>query len=59
MYLYSYVVYHMKKTKKKPEQRKKVVVAVKLEKVVGKSGKDGRIYLPGKWIGKRVKVTLL
>lgn len=49
----------MKKTKKKPEQRKKVVVAVKLEKVVGKSGKDGRIYLPGKWIGKRVKVTLL
>ena len=58
MYLYSYVVYHMKKTKKKPEQRKKIV-AVKLEKIVGKSGKDGRIYLPGKWIGKRVKVTLL
>jgi len=48
----------MKKTKKKMEQRKKAV-AVKLEKVVGKSGKDGRIYLPGKWIGKRVKVTLL
>jgi len=47
----------MKKIKKKPEQRKKVIV--KLEKIVGKSGKDGRIYLPGKWIGKRVKVTLL
>lgn len=46
----------MKKTKKL-EQRKKIVV--KLEKIVGKSGKDGRIYLPGKWIGKRVKVTLL
>ena len=48
----------MKKTKKQTEQRKKAV-AIKLEKVVGKSGKDGRIYLPGKWIGKRVKVTLL
>lgn len=47
----------MKKTKKKQEQGKKI--AVNLEKIVGKSGKDGRIYLPGKWIGKRVKVTLL
>jgi putative transposon-encoded protein len=47
----------MQKTKKNLEQRKKIVI--KLEKTVGKSGKDGRIYLPGKWIGKKVKVTLL
>ena len=57
MYLYPLSSNHMKKTKKKQEQRKKIVI--KLEKIVGKSGKDGRIYLPGKWIGKKVKVTLL
>ena len=47
----------MKKTKKKQEQKKKIVI--KLEKIVGKSGKDGRIYLPVKWIVKRFNVTLL
>ena len=57
MYLYPLSSNHMKKTKKNLEQRKKI--GIKLEKIVGKSGKDGRIYLPGKWIGKKVKVTLL
>jgi putative transposon-encoded protein len=40
----------------KQKKNKKIV---KLEKLVGKSGKNGRIYLPKKWIGKKVKVTLV
>lgn len=30
-----------------------------LEKTVNKSGDSGRVYVPLKWIGKRVKVILL
>jgi putative transposon-encoded protein len=39
-----------------PQTKKKKDIV--LEKVVGKSGNDGRIYLPGAWIGKKVKVSL-
>lgn len=30
-----------------------------LEKTVNKSGDSGRVYVPFKWVGKRVKVILL
>jgi len=30
-----------------------------LEKTVNKSGDSGRVYVPLKWVGKRVKVILL
>lgn len=40
--------------------RPKQQVVTKLVKPVGRnSGNLGRIYLPGNWIGKKVKITLL
>ena len=30
-----------------------------LEKLVKKSGDSGRVYVPLKWIGKKVKIILL
>ena len=30
-----------------------------LEKLVQSSGNSGRVYLPKKWIGKRVRVVLI
>lgn len=30
-----------------------------LEKTVNKSGDSGRVYVPLKWVGKKVKVILL
>jgi len=30
-----------------------------IEKVAQSSGNSGRVYVPNKWIGKRVKVVLI
>ena len=30
-----------------------------LEKIVRKSGDSGRVYIPLKWVGKKVKIILL
>lgn len=30
-----------------------------LEKIVNRSGDSGRVYVPLKWVGKKVKVILL
>jgi putative transposon-encoded protein len=57
----------MKKTKRRilRKTRKTVLgqdqkVLTKLVKSVGKNSDNlGRIYLPGHWIGKKVKITIL
>ncbi|MFZ0896865.1 MAG: DUF2080 family transposase-associated protein [Candidatus Nitrosopolaris sp.] len=57
----------MKKTKRRiPRKTRRTVlgqdqnVLTKLVKRVGKNSDNlGRIYLPGHWIGKKVKITVL
>ncbi|MDQ6866809.1 MAG: DUF2080 family transposase-associated protein [Thermoproteota archaeon] len=57
----------MKKTKRRiPRKTQRIVlgqdqkVLTKLVKRVGKNSDNlGRIYLPGHWIGKKVKITIL
>jgi hypothetical protein len=57
----------MKKTKRRiPRKTRRTVlgqdqnVLTKLVKRVGKNSDNlGRIYLPGHWIGKKVKITIL
>jgi putative transposon-encoded protein len=57
----------MKKTKRRiPRKTRRTMlgqdpkVLTKLVKRVGKNSANiGRIYLPGQWIGKKVKITIL
>jgi len=57
----------MKKTKRRiPRKTRRIMlgedqkVLTKLVKRVGKNSDNlGRIYLPGHWIGKKVKITIL
>jgi putative transposon-encoded protein len=57
----------MKKTKRRiPRKTQRIMlgqyqkVLTKLVKRVGKNSDNlGRIYLPGHWIGKKVKITIL
>ena len=57
----------MKKTKRRiPRKTRRTVlgqdqnVLTKLVKRVGRNSDNlGRIYLPGHWIGKKVKITVL
>jgi len=57
----------MKKTKRGiPRKTRRIMlgqdlkVLIKLVKRVGKNSDNlGRIYLPGHWIGKKVKITVL
>ncbi|MRN41897.1 MAG: DUF2080 family transposase-associated protein [Nitrosopumilales archaeon] len=57
----------MKKTKRRiPRKTRRTIlgqdqkVVTKLVKRVGKNSDNlGRIYLPGHWIGKKVKITIL
>jgi putative transposon-encoded protein len=57
----------MKKTKRRiPRKTRSTIlgqgqkVLTKLVKRVGKNSDNlGRIYLPGHWIGKKVKITIL
>ena len=57
----------MKKTKRRiPRKTRRTMlgkdqkVVTKLVKRVGKNSDNlGRIYLPGHWIGKKVKITIL
>jgi hypothetical protein len=57
----------MKKTKSRiPRKTRRTIlgqdqkVLTKLVKRVGKNSDNlGRIYLPGHWIGKKVKITIL
>ncbi|MDQ6862497.1 MAG: DUF2080 family transposase-associated protein [Nitrosopumilales archaeon] len=57
----------MKKTKRRiPRKTRRTIlgqdqkVLTKLVKRVGKNSDNlGRIYLPGHWIGKKVKITIL
>jgi putative transposon-encoded protein len=57
----------MKKAKGKIARRSRMImltpkqhVVTKLVKPVGRNSDNlGRIYLPGNWIGKKVKITLL
>jgi putative transposon-encoded protein len=57
----------MKKTKRRiPRKTRRTMlgqdqkVLTKLVKRVGKNSDNlGRIYLPGHWIGKKVKITIL
>jgi hypothetical protein len=57
----------MKKTKRRiPRKTRRIMlgqdqkVLTKLVKRVGKNSDNlGRIYLPGHWIGKKVKITVL
>ena len=57
----------MKKTKRRiPRKTRRTIlgqdqkVLTKLVKRVGKNSDNlGRIYLPGYWIGKKVKITIL
>ncbi|MGC2667988.1 MAG: DUF2080 family transposase-associated protein [Candidatus Nitrosopolaris sp.] len=57
----------MKKTKSRiPRKTRRTIlgqdqkVLTKLVKRVGKNSDNlGRIYLPGPWIGKKVKITVL
>ena len=44
----------MRKTKRNSSKKINEV-----EKVVGRSGNNGRIYLPKSWVRKKVKVTIL
>jgi putative transposon-encoded protein len=57
----------MKKTKRRiPRKTRRTMlgqdqkVLTKLVKRVGRNSDNlGRIYLPGRWIGKKVKITIL
>ncbi|MGB7954893.1 MAG: DUF2080 family transposase-associated protein [Candidatus Nitrosopolaris sp.] len=57
----------MKKTKRRiPRKTRRTIIGqdqkvlTKLVKRVGKNSDNlGRIYLPGHWIGKKVKITIL